>query len=140
MSERNWRYLSYLRKHLIAARMASPNGAAPTPARTESTMAASEPPREPGEPESTEKKYTLAEAFDYFVTLGDEQPPTSQINNERCIRAVAFLLHYCSQHGNADVYGFIAHGLAHVLEQCASEVERPDEHRQWLREHGGPSV
>jgi len=124
VSERNWRYLSYLRKHLIAAKAAGQNGAAPTPARTESTTAAFELASESGEPVSREPRYTLDEAFDYFNIPDDthHEPNTYPLNHERCIRAVAFLLHYCSAHGNENVSGFVAHGLGHVLEECASNI------------------
>lgn len=85
----------------------------------------------PGAP--AEAKYSIAEAFDYFNTPDGEQPSASHFNNERCIRAVAFLLHHCSQYGNEDVQGFIAHGLGHVLEQCASDIDRVERCPEWLR-------
>ena len=129
MAERFTRYFRYLQKHRTARRTALQNGTGNLPSE----------PTVPSGSEQAEKRYTLEEAFDYFMTPPDENPDTSQINNERCIRAVAFLLHYCSNHGNDDVYGWTAHGLGYVLEQCASDVRRPDEHRKWLREHGAPS-
>ena len=77
--------------------------------------------------------YTIADAFQYFeIPEEDDGPENSPLNNERCVRAVAFLLHYCSTHGNERVDGFIAEGLAEVLEQCASKTDYSGRFRKWL--------
>jgi hypothetical protein len=74
------------------------------------------PPEPPAEPEPT--KYTLEQAFDYFYGPVDEW----ELNIERATRAVAFLLHFCSEMGNEDVEGRSAAGLGHILERVAAEV------------------
>jgi hypothetical protein len=81
------------------------------------------PPEPPAEPKP--EKFTLAHAFDYFYEPdGDE----ITINIERATRAVAFLMHWCSEMGNDDVEGRSVTGLAHILERIASEVARWDRH------------
>jgi hypothetical protein len=70
---------------------------------------------------SEQPKYTIAQAFDYYYgpTGMDEH---EQFNDERGIRAAAYLLSYCSQHGNEMVDGNAVNGLARILEFCASRV------------------
>lgn len=73
-----------------------------------------------------EPRWTLAEAFDYFH-LTDEKlaPDSNPLNQERAVRAVAFLLHYMSQHSNMEVAGAVANGLAEVLEHAANGMGEP---------------
>ena len=68
------------------------------------------------------ERYTVEEAFDYFYgpTSSDEH---DALNEQRVIRAVAFLLTYCSQHGNESVDGNLANGLARILELHAKRSE-----------------
>ena len=66
------------------------------------------------------KRYTLEQAFDYFNSGPDDE--FEDFNNERCVRAVAFLLHYCSEMGNENMHGYAAHGLGHVLDRCANQM------------------
>jgi hypothetical protein len=89
---------------------------------------------EGAKPAHSEEKYTLEEAFDYF-NIPDDEPGQCELNNERCVRAAGFLLHYCSEHGNENVHGFIAHGLGVVLEKCASNIAQMC--RQRLRKQVG---
>jgi hypothetical protein len=64
-----------------------------------------------------EIRYTLAEAFDYFHLIDESIDPSSNpLNQERAIRAVAFLMEWMSQHANENVPGCAAHGLAAILE------------------------
>jgi len=67
------------------------------------------------------KQFTVAEAFDLFFNFEDDNNVLTPLNCERSVRAVAFLLHWCSEIGNKDVGGFIAHGLADVLEYTADQ-------------------
>jgi len=71
--------------------------------------------KRPAQPE----KYTVAQAFDYFYGphSSDEH---DTLNDERALRAVAFLLTYCSQQGNQLLDGNAANGLARVVEFCAA--------------------
>jgi hypothetical protein len=79
-------------------------------------------PRRPRKPE----KVTLEDAFDYFnVPDGADTPELTDINLERALRSVTFLLEWLSHHGNESVDGFVAHGLAQVLDRCAQGVRRP---------------
>lgn len=74
--------------------------------------------------EMPDPMYTLQGAFDYndIPVTGDEEPSSSELNHERSIRAVGFLLHYCSVHGNEKVHGQILDGLGHVLDETASRI------------------
>ena len=81
------------------------------------------------------QRFTLADAFDYFEIPDDDYPSESELNNERCVRAVAFLLHYCSEHGNEPIEGSAAHGLAKVLEKCAADISHVKAHREWLKKN-----
>ena len=58
------------------------------------------------------KKFTLAEAFDHELS--------EAVNLEKAVRAVGFLLHFCSDIGNRDVNGWLAEGLGHVLDFTAN--------------------
>ncbi len=72
------------------------------------------------------QKVTLAEAFDYFnVPDQSSSPELTEINLERALRSVTFLLEWLSHHGNEAVDGFAAHGLAQVLDRCAERVSHP---------------
>ena len=85
---------------------------------------------------SQSMKFALTEAFDYFAVPNSAGELTEgAFNNERCVRAVAYLLHYCSENGNRDVDGSSALGLGLVLEQCAGKIALAEERRRWLREH-----
>lgn len=61
----------------------------------------------------TPEKFTLDEAFD--LVLSDE------VNVEKAVRSVGFLLHWCSSTGNAHVNGWLAEGLGHVLDFTANQ-------------------
>ncbi|HEY6126845.1 MAG TPA: hypothetical protein VIW23_01570 [Candidatus Acidoferrum sp.] len=88
-------------------------------------------PKRPAKP----RTYSLADAFDYFdIPTEDESLDLSPLNNERCVRAVALLLHSCSQGGNESVLGLVAHGLGHVLENCAAKIAQIEAHRRWCAE------
>jgi hypothetical protein len=67
------------------------------------------------------EKYSVEQAFDYFYgpTSSDAH---DKLNQERAIRAVAFLLTYCSEHGNRSLDGFAANGLARILELSATRI------------------
>jgi hypothetical protein len=83
-------------------------------------------------------KYTIADAFNYFCGPTEERGG-SEFQNERCVRSVAYLLEYLSNHGNSDVAGTEVSGLGGVLAFCADAMARAIAHREWLREHGGKS-
>ncbi len=69
--------------------------------------------------------FTLEEAFNYFHLPAKGNAEASKLNNERCIRAVAFLLYYSTgESGADDLPGVTAHTLARVLETCASALRR----------------
>jgi hypothetical protein len=71
------------------------------------------------------QKFTLAEAFDYFnIPDHSGTPELTDINLERAIRSVSFLLYWMSHHGNEQVDGYVAHGLAYIVERCAEGVKR----------------
>jgi hypothetical protein len=63
--------------------------------------------------------YTVEQAFDYFYGPTSSDART-ELNDERAIRAVAFLLSYCSEHGNQSIDGNAANGLARILELRAT--------------------
>jgi hypothetical protein len=83
-------------------------------------------------------KYTIAEAFDYFHGPTEEEG-NSEFQNERCVRSVAYLLEYLSNHGNQAVPGDEASGLGGVLASCADHMSRATVRREWLRVLGGKS-
>jgi hypothetical protein len=105
----------------------------PKPAVVPLAAKTPDPPPIPQKPEP--QRFTLADAFDYFEIPDDDYPSESELNNERCVRAVAFLLHYCSEHGNEPIEGFAAHGLAKVLEKCAAYISHVKAHREWLKKN-----
>ena len=84
-------------------------------------------------------KFTIDEAFNFFCTPYDSGQGEIEFQNERCVRSVAYLLHYASDYGNKDVRGGVADGLGDVLEKCASGIALGRERQEWLREHGGKS-
>jgi hypothetical protein len=116
------RFERYLQRH---ANGASPAASQPGDSCPKESAAAEEP------------KFTLTDAFDYFNVGDKDEPSSCAINDERCVRAVAFLLHYLSHHGNEPVAGWIAHGLAHVLEECADRFGCTEGHRQLRGENHG---
>jgi hypothetical protein len=83
--------------------------------------------------ERHEQMWTLEEAFD-----GDRGPKGSipaetgiindtsreELNLERGIRSVTFLLDYVSEDGNTTIDGYVAQGLMKCLRFCASEASR----------------
>jgi hypothetical protein len=77
------------------------------------------------------EKYTIEQAFNYFYGP-EENVECEQFNTERGIRAVGYLLTFCSQYGNEALEGDAAVGLARILECCASELARSKSRRQWL--------
>lgn len=79
-------------------------------------------------------KYTIDQAFDYFYGSEDE---CNLLNSERGVRAVAYLLTYCSEMGNEPLDGDAAVGLARILNYCASDLARLEIRRQWLARNGG---
>lgn len=102
-------------------------------------MSTNNPPLDPilvpGDPALPRKeKFTLAEAFDYFHIPGGDFPEESSLNDERCVRAVAFLLHYCSDHGNEPITAMAAEGLAHILEFAGKNVAHTASRRNKARE------
>lgn len=66
------------------------------------------------------EKFTLAQAFDYFWEPSGH--PSEDVNLERAVRAVGFLLHWCSDMGNDPLEGHSAHGLGHILEFTADQI------------------
>jgi hypothetical protein len=68
------------------------------------------------------EKYTLEEAFNFYFTAIDDDTLYSALNLERAVRAVAFLLHWCSETGNEPVEGNAANGLGYILEFTASQI------------------
>ncbi|MGH9735979.1 MAG: hypothetical protein ACRD8A_15470 [Candidatus Acidiferrales bacterium] len=84
-----------------------------------------------GAVEWAEDRFTIEEAFDYFHVPREKRrpgrefsPEGSELNDERCVRSVAFLLNYLSSAGNDDVHGMVAYGLGQILECCADESFR----------------
>jgi hypothetical protein len=81
-----------------------------------------------------EQMWTLEDAFDGLCDPRESPTPTGigiindtsreELNLERGIRSVAFLLSYVSEDGNAKVDGFIAEGLGLCLKFCAKESVR----------------
>jgi hypothetical protein len=67
-------------------------------------------------------KYTIEQAFNFYFTARDDDVFYSQLNLERALRAVAFLLHWCSNTGNEPVEGNAANGLGYILEFTASQI------------------
>jgi len=66
------------------------------------------------------EKFTLAQAFDYFFEPSGHV--SEDVNLERAVRAVGFLLHWCSNMGNDSIEGNSAHGLGHILEFTADQI------------------
>jgi hypothetical protein len=78
--------------------------------------------------------FTLEDAFDFFSVSPGGERTDSEFQNERCVRAVAFLLHYCSEYGNEAMEGSAAHGLGLVLQKCAGNIAYAVAHHDWVRE------
>jgi hypothetical protein len=87
-----------------------------------------EPPKPPEPPEPAAKpepkKFTLEEAFGYFYEMDHSADVQNTIDIERATRAVAFLLHWSSNMGNAEIDGRAAAGLGHILEKVASDMAK----------------
>ena len=71
-------------------------------------------------------RYTIRQAFDFFYGP-DNRERHRQFNDERALRAVAFLLTYGSDIGNEFLDGNAANGLARILELCAERMMRDKE-------------
>jgi hypothetical protein len=82
-------------------------------------------------------KFTIADAFNFFRTPYDSDRGEIEFQNERCVRSVAYLLHYASDFGNKDVGAAVVDGLGRVLEKCAADIALGIARQAWLREHGG---
>lgn len=81
------------------------------------------PTDQTSEPSDGPRKCTLEQAFNYlWQPVPDDEE--KDFNVERATRAVAFLLHWCSELGNEPINGNAANGLGYILEQVASEVAR----------------
>ena len=74
--------------------------------------------------------FTLEHAFDYFFVVDGGESNDTEFQNERCVRAVSFLLDYLSEHGNEDVEGFVASGLGGVLKKCSGNIASTAARRQ----------
>jgi len=87
---------------------------------------AKKPVKQRTKPQRTSpEKYTIAQAFDYFYGISDGRwEQFDALNDERALRAVAFLLSYCTQHGNKLLDGNAANGLARIVEYCAERPSR----------------
>jgi hypothetical protein len=85
--------------------------------------AAKKRPHKPRAKRRAIEKYSVEEAFDYYY--GPKAADAHDaLNEERAIRAVAFLLTYCSEHGNESLDGNSANGLARILELNATRTRR----------------
>jgi hypothetical protein len=84
-------------------------------------------------------KYSIEDAFNYFNAPYGSDRGEGEFQNERCVRSVAYLLHYLSNYGNSDVDGSAVTGLGRALEACAEEMARAVGRQEWLREMGGKS-
>jgi hypothetical protein len=91
--------------------------------RSPTALSAKKPRRKRAAKRRTADTYTVKQAFDYFYGPTSSDAHES-LNDERAIRAVAFLLTYCSAQGNETVDGFAANGLARILELRAARVGR----------------
>jgi hypothetical protein len=87
--------------------------------------------------EKGQQMWTMEEAFDGLCEprkTPNSPIPTGigiindtareELNLERGIRSVAFLLDYMSEDGNTSVDGSVAQGLMECLHYCASEASR----------------
>jgi hypothetical protein len=91
----------------------------------EATSNSTAPEREP------EQLWTMEDAFDGLCEprksragIGIIDVSREELNLERGIRSVAFLLDYVSEDGNTAVDGYVAQGLMTCLRFCASEAAR----------------
>jgi hypothetical protein len=82
------------------------------------------------------ERFTLQDAFDFFsYPPGRGRDDTNtEFENERCVRAVALLLHYMSGEGSEDVGGVTASGLANILQKCSGDIARAASVRERERE------
>jgi hypothetical protein len=64
----------------------------------------------------------LQDAFDPAFRLADSEIVQAEIDNERCARAVSFLLAYSSDFGNEPLAGDAAVGLSSILDNCARGI------------------
>lgn len=79
------------------------------------------PPR-PKQKKKRDQKFTMQEAFDYYCSRAGGE--LHRDNNERALRAVAFLLHHCTDIGNESLDGHAANGIAFLLEYLADSLHR----------------
>jgi hypothetical protein len=64
----------------------------------------------------------LQDAFDFQFQFADSDIAQDEIDNERCARAVSFLLAYSSDFGNQPIDGNAALGLSRILDDCARGI------------------
>ena len=64
----------------------------------------------------------LQDAFDPTFQIAESSLAQAEIDNERCARAVSFLLTYSSDFGNQPLDGNIAFGLSRILDNCARGI------------------
>jgi hypothetical protein len=85
-----------------------------------------------------EQLWTMEDAFDGLCEprksragIGILDVSRDELNLERGIRSVAFLLDYLSEDGNTAVDGCTAQGLMNCLRFCASEASRLRKWHTW---------
>lgn len=81
------------------------------------------------------KKYTVAEAFNFLTIDSSMETVDGWFHQERCIRAVAFLLHYCGEREDMQS-PIIADGLGYVLDTCATDLARAACRRETAKREG----
>jgi hypothetical protein len=64
----------------------------------------------------------LQDAFDPTFQFAESSLAQDEIDNERCARAVSFLLAYSSEFGNEPLAGDAALGLSRILDNCARGI------------------
>jgi hypothetical protein len=64
----------------------------------------------------------LQDAFDPAFQFAESNLAQAEIDNERCVRAVGFLLAYSSDFGNEPLEGEAAIGLSRILDNCARGI------------------
>jgi len=83
-------------------------------------------PKKPARPKnrSTRPRFSLEEALSDLCLAAspDDDPLNANLELERGLRSVAFLLHSLSNGGNLLVPGYAALGLAHILDRYAGEI------------------
>lgn len=64
----------------------------------------------------------LQDAFDPTFQIAESSLAQAEIDNERCARAVSFLLAYSSESGNQSLDGLAAIGLSRILDNCGRGI------------------